>query len=403
MTPPKDQTRIVSYYGDWLCNCGTKNRLWDACACGQANPCRDWVRGRCKYATCRFLHPPFDLPAGPIPASPIARPAFDAPLWPGSTRPPPNMMGPAPGGPQARAALVAAKPKPSGRPEPSGPAVPQHAVVEAFEPALSPPTPPPRSPLPESPPSGTLSDPLAPAPSKSGSEAASAAVGAERQVSSPVPPALAGATPLTATPSAAATTTQADIPLYSVWGHGAAPSSGHLELTATRSGIASPDAASPMADTSLWAGGDRITYPSIDLPISAASPSSKATPGAPRSTVSPVKKSQPAYAPDPRPFGSSAQVGPPNLAAFPAQQALAPPPAQASSSSVGVTRHNSLDSVGASSSLSAPDPQNAAAAADWGHAGRQKDTVVPAPLPRRTSASRLPSLASSQVCLMSAA
>ncbi|KAK9867624.1 hypothetical protein WJX84_000248 [Apatococcus fuscideae] len=393
VAPPKDQTRIVSYYGDWLCNCGTKNRLWDACACGQANPCRDWVRGRCKYATCRFLHPPFDLPAGPIPASPIARPAFDAPLWPGSTKPPPNMMGPAPGGPQARAAPVAAKTKPSGRPEPSGPAAPQRAVNEAFEPALSPLTPSSRSPLPESPPSGTLSDPLAPAPSKSGSEAASAAVGAERQVSSPAPPALAGATPLAAAPPVS--TTQADIPLYSVWGHGSAPPSG-LELTATRSGISSPNAASPMASTSLWAGGDRITYPSIELPTAAAaSPSSRGTSSAAPPTTSPVKKSQPAFAPDPRAFGS-ARVGPPSLSTFPPPQVSAPP-AQASSSSVGVTRHNSLDSVGASSILSAPEPQSTAAgAANWGHAGRQKDTVVPAPLPRRTSASRLPSLASSQ-------
>ena len=47
--------RIVSYFGDWICECGTQNRLWDTCECGQAGPCRDWVRGRCKYAgACRY-------------------------------------------------------------------------------------------------------------------------------------------------------------------------------------------------------------------------------------------------------------------------------------------------------------------------------------------------------------
>lgn len=46
--------RIVAYNGDWCCECGKQNRLWDTCACGQAGPCRDWVRGRCKYGQeCR--------------------------------------------------------------------------------------------------------------------------------------------------------------------------------------------------------------------------------------------------------------------------------------------------------------------------------------------------------------
>ena len=53
--PPKQPMRIVSYFGDWICECGTQNRLWDTCECGQAGPCRDWVRGRCKYAgACRY-------------------------------------------------------------------------------------------------------------------------------------------------------------------------------------------------------------------------------------------------------------------------------------------------------------------------------------------------------------
>ena len=46
--------RIVAYNGDWSCECSKVNRLWDTCACSQAGPCRDWVRGRCKYGQeCR--------------------------------------------------------------------------------------------------------------------------------------------------------------------------------------------------------------------------------------------------------------------------------------------------------------------------------------------------------------
>ena len=48
------QVRIVTYTGDWMCTCGQQNRLWDACDCGKGGPCRDWVRGRCKYGDeCR--------------------------------------------------------------------------------------------------------------------------------------------------------------------------------------------------------------------------------------------------------------------------------------------------------------------------------------------------------------
>ena len=53
---PKQQMRIVSFYGDWICKCGRQNRLWDHCPCTQVVPCRDWVRGRCKYMDqCRSV------------------------------------------------------------------------------------------------------------------------------------------------------------------------------------------------------------------------------------------------------------------------------------------------------------------------------------------------------------
>ncbi|KAL4433793.1 hypothetical protein ABPG75_000234 [Micractinium tetrahymenae] len=84
--PPgaRELMRVVGYFGDWLCFCGEVNKLWDTCSCGQAPPCRDWVRGICKYVdTCRFSHPPFDLPDGStVPMSErIAKPAPDAPLY----------------------------------------------------------------------------------------------------------------------------------------------------------------------------------------------------------------------------------------------------------------------------------------------------------------------------------
>ena len=31
---------ISSWQGDWKCGCGSQNKLWDACVCGQASPCR---------------------------------------------------------------------------------------------------------------------------------------------------------------------------------------------------------------------------------------------------------------------------------------------------------------------------------------------------------------------------
>lgn len=80
---PLQEMRIVTYYGDWLCQCGCSNRLWDTCQCGQIPPCRDWVRGRCTYGNrCRFAHPPFELPDNlPRPKSPIAKPGKDAVVY----------------------------------------------------------------------------------------------------------------------------------------------------------------------------------------------------------------------------------------------------------------------------------------------------------------------------------
>ncbi len=55
--------RIVSYFGDWICECGRQNRLWDTCKCQKAGPCRDWVRGRCKYGDeCRCRAGPRTCP-----------------------------------------------------------------------------------------------------------------------------------------------------------------------------------------------------------------------------------------------------------------------------------------------------------------------------------------------------
>ena len=54
--------RVVSHAGDWQCECGAQSRLWDTCACGRVGPCRDWVRGRCKYQeNCRCACLPAQL------------------------------------------------------------------------------------------------------------------------------------------------------------------------------------------------------------------------------------------------------------------------------------------------------------------------------------------------------
>lgn len=67
---------IVTWLGHWHCSCGRVHKLWDSCRCGQAPPCREWVRGQCEFGEkCRFPHPPFAIPASlPKPDDPIANP-----------------------------------------------------------------------------------------------------------------------------------------------------------------------------------------------------------------------------------------------------------------------------------------------------------------------------------------
>eukprot|EP00887_Chlorella_sp_A99_P004904 scaffold4.g4904.t1 len=66
---------IITWSGDWKCGCGSQNKLWDNCVCGQPSPCREWVRGNCNLPKCRFPHPPFKIPDHlPKPADPIANP-----------------------------------------------------------------------------------------------------------------------------------------------------------------------------------------------------------------------------------------------------------------------------------------------------------------------------------------
>ncbi|KAL4858921.1 hypothetical protein ACK3TF_001293 [Chlorella vulgaris] len=73
--PAKAQPAIVSWSGDWRCGCGSSNKLWDTCVCGQASPCREYVRGNCLLPKCRFPHPPFKIPEHlPKPSDPIANP-----------------------------------------------------------------------------------------------------------------------------------------------------------------------------------------------------------------------------------------------------------------------------------------------------------------------------------------
>ena len=31
---------ITTWSGDWKCGCGSNNKLWDNCVCGQPSPCR---------------------------------------------------------------------------------------------------------------------------------------------------------------------------------------------------------------------------------------------------------------------------------------------------------------------------------------------------------------------------
>ncbi|KAL4450736.1 hypothetical protein ABPG77_001092 [Micractinium sp. CCAP 211/92] len=74
------RVRVVSWIGEWVCPCGDRHFMQHPCsACGYPSPCRDWLRGSCKYGTtCQYPHPPFDLPSGPPP--PAAPPAAVAAL-----------------------------------------------------------------------------------------------------------------------------------------------------------------------------------------------------------------------------------------------------------------------------------------------------------------------------------
>ncbi|GAB4821097.1 hypothetical protein N2152v2_008143 [Parachlorella kessleri] len=56
--------RVISWFGDWACSCGEENLFRDVQChrCKTSAPCREWVRGRCRLAHCRYPHAPFDLP-----------------------------------------------------------------------------------------------------------------------------------------------------------------------------------------------------------------------------------------------------------------------------------------------------------------------------------------------------
>ncbi|EFN55227.1 hypothetical protein CHLNCDRAFT_134489 [Chlorella variabilis] len=78
---PKEMA-IVTWLGHWQCDCGKVHKLWDSCKCGQAPPCREWVRGQCNISKCRFPHPPFAIPANlPKPDDPIANPTAEQLSW----------------------------------------------------------------------------------------------------------------------------------------------------------------------------------------------------------------------------------------------------------------------------------------------------------------------------------
>ena len=195
---PRAQMRIVSYYGDWVCECGQQNRLWDTCACGQSGPCRDWVRGRCKYAAaCRFSHPPFELPAGPAPSSPIARPSAEAQLLGGAGRP--RAAAPAADArPPERAAGAAAK---AGAPAPRAAApAPDSAAAAAAAAAPPPPPPPPPPPQQRLPPPPPLPPPVR-VPTPALAPAAEPAAAPRLPPPPPLPPTQASAPPA---PAAAA-------------------------------------------------------------------------------------------------------------------------------------------------------------------------------------------------------
>eukprot|EP00887_Chlorella_sp_A99_P005124 scaffold25.g5124.t1 len=212
--PPREVMRIVGFYGDWLCGCGEVQKLWDTCACGQQPPCRDWVRGICKYGACRFPHPPFDLPdTTTIPhADRIAKPAPDAPLYrkgaivvPRPAAPPPAKAAPPrPRPASAGAAVAASAPAVNAWQRPLAATAAAAAATPAPTAAAAPAAPAPATPgLPLSP---ALAAPAAPAPSPAVDVAATfpslaAALTAASQPAVPVPTAPAPLLPLAAADS----------------------------------------------------------------------------------------------------------------------------------------------------------------------------------------------------------
>jgi hypothetical protein len=65
-------TRVVSWTGRWQCACGSRLEMsmYEECAaCGEAAPCRNYLRGICALPSCRFPHPLFEPPpSSPKPA-----------------------------------------------------------------------------------------------------------------------------------------------------------------------------------------------------------------------------------------------------------------------------------------------------------------------------------------------
>ena len=107
----RDRSAIVTWSGDWQCECGKTNKLWTAVDADRShhagmndwidfqaffvcclissppsdliiyffNPsiCRENVRGNCTLSKCRFPHPPFKTPEHlSRPADPIANPSL---------------------------------------------------------------------------------------------------------------------------------------------------------------------------------------------------------------------------------------------------------------------------------------------------------------------------------------
>ncbi|KAL4433789.1 hypothetical protein ABPG75_000230 [Micractinium tetrahymenae] len=85
------RVRVVSWRGEWKCPCELTHFMQHPCPdCGYPSPCRDWLRGNCRFATCSFPHPPFDLPPGPPPPPDVrvVRPREGMPVWRGAPPPP---------------------------------------------------------------------------------------------------------------------------------------------------------------------------------------------------------------------------------------------------------------------------------------------------------------------------